>query len=94
MSCLSGCSLDLPGGRVALAAIRPEGYDFRMTLYLNQEQSEALAENPDEPLELVDPITGDKYLLVKLEVYVELARRHNALRSETDPPWVIPDIAQ
>ena len=50
-------------------------YNITMTLKLTDELRSALAQEPGQPLEVEDPVTHDRYVLVHMEVF-ELAAGH------------------
>jgi hypothetical protein len=56
-----------------------------MTPKLTDELRQALAGQPGEPLQVEDPVTHDRYMLVKLEVYEQLQRAATYDASDPDP---------
>jgi hypothetical protein len=65
-----------------------------MTPKLTDELRQALARQPGEPLQIEDPVTHDRYILVKLDVYEQLQRAATYDASDPDPRDFYPTFAQ
>jgi hypothetical protein len=64
-----------------------------MTLQLTPELSQALAQQRGQPLEVEDPRTHTRYVLVPLEVYESLQQAMDYDASEPDPRAFYPAFA-
>ncbi len=56
-----------------------------MTPKLTEELLQALAERPEQPLHIEDPVTHVRYVLVRLDVYERLQHAADYETSEPDP---------
>jgi hypothetical protein len=65
-----------------------------MTAKLTEELRQALAQQPGEPLQIEDPETHARYVLVKLDVYEQLQRAFDHDASDPDPRDFYPAFAQ
>jgi hypothetical protein len=65
-----------------------------MTLKLPDELRQALARQPGEPLQMEDPVTHARYVLVKRDVYEQLERAMTYDATEPDPRDFYPAFAQ
>lgn len=64
-----------------------------MTPKLTHELCEALAQQPGQPLQVEDPITHARYVLVQLEVFERLQHAMDNDASEPDPRAFYPAFA-
>jgi hypothetical protein len=64
-----------------------------MTPQLTPELHQALAKQPGQALEVEDPITHDRYVLVQLDVFERLQRSLDYDASEPDPREFYPAFA-
>jgi hypothetical protein len=65
-----------------------------MTPKLTDELRQALAQQSGEPLQVEDPVTHVRYVLVKLDVYEQLRRAMDYDASEPDPRNFYPAFAE
>jgi hypothetical protein len=65
-----------------------------MTLKLTDELRQALAEQAGQPLQVEDPVTHDRYVLLQLGVYEQLQRAMDYDASEPDPRHFYPAFAE
>jgi hypothetical protein len=61
---------------------------------LTDELRQALAQQPGEPLQVEDPVTHARYVLLKLDVYEQLQRAMAYDASEPDPRDFYPAFAE
>ncbi len=73
---------------------RPRWYNAVMTPKLTDELRQALAKQPGQPVQVEDPDTHARYVLVKLEVYEQLQRAMDYDVSEPDPRAFYPAFAE
>jgi hypothetical protein len=65
-----------------------------MTPKLTLELSQALAQQGGQPLQVEDPLTHDRYILVQLEEYEHLRQAMDYDSSEPDPRTFYPAFAE
>jgi len=65
-----------------------------MTPKLTQELRQALAQQPGQPLQVEDPVTHARYVLVQLDVYERLQHAMDYDASEPDPRAFYPAFAE
>ena len=66
----------------------------RMTPQLTDELRQALADQPGEPVQVEDPVSHARYVLVQLDVYEKLQRAMDYDASEPDPRAFYPAFAE
>jgi hypothetical protein len=64
-----------------------------MTPKLTPELSQALAQQRGQPLQVEDPVTHDRYVLLQLDVYEHLQQALDYDASEPDPRAFYPAFA-
>ena len=65
-----------------------------MTPQLTEELCQALAQRPGEPLQVENPQTHDRYVVVQLDVFEQLQRAQSYDLSEPDPRAFYPAFAE
>ena len=65
-----------------------------MTPKLTRELHQALAQRPGQPLEVEDPVTNARYVLVQVDVYERLKQAMDYDASEPDPRTFYPAFAE
>jgi len=65
-----------------------------MTPTLTDDLRKAIAQQPGEPLQLEDPVTHTRYVLVQLDVYERLRRAYDYDATEPDPRAFYPAFAE
>lgn len=65
-----------------------------MTLKLTDELRQALAKQPEQPLQVEDPVTHARYVLVRLDTFEQLKRAMDYDASEPDPREFYPAFAK
>ena len=60
-------------------------YNRGMTPKLTHELHQALVQRPGQPLEVEDPVTHARYVLVQIDVYERLQQAMDYDASEPDP---------
>jgi hypothetical protein len=65
-----------------------------MTPTLTEELRRALARQPGEPLQVEDPVTHTRYVLVRLELYEQWQRAMNFDTTEPNPRDFYPAFAE
>ena len=65
-----------------------------MTPKLTEELRQAIANHQGQPLQVEDPVTHDRYVLVQLDVYERLQRAMDYDTSEPDPRAFYPAFAE
>ena len=61
---------------------------------LSDEMRQALARQPGEPLQVEDPVTNTRYVLVQLDVYERLQKTLDHDTSDPDPRAFYPAFAE
>jgi hypothetical protein len=70
------------------------GHHAGMAPKLSDELRQALAQQPGQPLQVEDPVTHARYVLVRLDVYEQLRRATDYDASEPDPRSFYPAFAE
>lgn len=65
-----------------------------MTPQLTEELRQALAQHPGKPLQVEDPVTHDRYVLVELDVYEQWQRANDYDMSDPNPRDFYPAFAK
>jgi hypothetical protein len=65
-----------------------------MTLKLTPELCQALAQQRGQPLQVEDPVTQARYILLQLDVYERLQQAVDYDASEPDPREFYPAVAE
>jgi hypothetical protein len=65
-----------------------------MSAKLSEELRQAISKQPGQPLQLEDPVTYDRYVLVRVEVYEQLQRAMDYDATEPDPRAFYPAFAE
>lgn len=65
-----------------------------MNAKLNEELRQAIAQQPGQPLQVEDPVTHTRYVLIQLEAYERLQRAMDYDASDPDPRDFYPAFAQ
>lgn len=65
-----------------------------MSAKLTEELRQALANQPGQPLQVEDPVTHERYVLIQLDVYEQLQRAMDYDSSEPDPRAFYPAFAK
>jgi hypothetical protein len=65
-----------------------------MTPKLTDELRQAIAQQPGQPLQIEDPVTHARYVLVQLDVYEQLQRAMDYDASDPDPRAFYPSFAK
>ncbi|MBV9125791.1 MAG: hypothetical protein JO112_20770 [Planctomycetes bacterium] len=65
-----------------------------MTPKLTDEIRQALARQPELPLQVEDPVTHARYVLVRLDVFERLQRAKDETLGDPDPRDFYPSFAQ
>jgi hypothetical protein len=65
-----------------------------MSAKLTDELRQAIANHPGEPLQVEDPVTHARYVLIQLDVYEQLRRANDYDMSDPDPRDFYPAFAE
>ncbi len=69
-------------------------YNYAMTPKLSDELRQALSRHPGEPVQVEDPVSHARYVIVQLDAYEQLQRAVDYDASDPDPRSFYPAFAE